>query len=160
MRNQTPTSNNHVKWIVPVAVVVLVIAIYAGVTMYNKRGVSNSNEVVNSNNINIETSVATNTSPYKDGTYNAVGNYTSPGGRVSIDVTLSVKNGVVETVSLVPKATSPTSEQYVSDFVAHYKPLVVGKNLSTLNLSKVSGSSLTSKGFNAAIELIKAQAKA
>jgi hypothetical protein len=37
--------------------------------------------------------------------------------------------------------------------------VVVGKNINTLNVSRVAGSSLTSMGFNDALTKIKAAAK-
>lgn len=56
-------------------------------------------------------------------------------------------------------SNSGESRKYMSKFSSGYKSLVVGKNISTLSLGKVSGSSLTGKGFNDALSKIKAQAK-
>ena len=44
-------------------------------------------------------------------------------------------------------------------FASGYESYVVGKSLSTLKLTKVSGSSLTPIGFNAAVADIQTQAK-
>lgn len=96
---------------------------------------------------------------YKDGEYKQEGAYVSPGGAEQIDVDLTLKGGVVTDVAVTSKAVNPKSKFMQGVFIENYKPLVVGKNLKDLNLSKVAGSSLTPKGFNDAIEKIKAQAK-
>jgi hypothetical protein len=96
---------------------------------------------------------------YKNGTYQAIGNYTSPGGSEEIDVSLTLTDGVVSEAVVTPKATRPTSKVKQQDFADNYKVLVVGKSIDELNLGKVSGSSLTPKGFNDAVEKIKAQAQ-
>lgn len=185
--SQNPTPRNNAKWAVPVVVVILLVAIYAGVSAYNKRNNSNTNVVADSNatnttqdinadanlntntatntSTNTSTNTATNTPPvktstYKNGTYKANGSYISPGGQEQVAVSLTIKNDIVTDSSVTPTPASPTSSQYQGQFVANYKQFVTGKNISTLNLSKVAGSSLTSKGFNAAVEQIKAQAKA
>ena len=44
-------------------------------------------------------------------------------------------------------------------FASGFKALVVGKKITDVNLDKVSGSSLTSGGWNEAITKIEAQAK-
>jgi hypothetical protein len=47
-----------------------------------------------------------------------------------------------------------------TDFAANYKTQVIGKKIEGLELSKISGSSLTPKGFNDALEKIRSQAGA
>lgn len=99
-------------------------------------------------------------SAYKDGTYTAVGNYTSPGGPEELGVTLTIANGVVTDSTVEVKATRPMSKTKQTDFAEHYKEQVVGKNIDEITLTKVSGSSLSPKGFNDAVEKIKTEAKA
>jgi uncharacterized protein with FMN-binding domain len=96
---------------------------------------------------------------YKDGEYTQEGAYTSPGGAEQIDVKLTIKNGLVTEAEVTPKAERPYSVKWQGVFKENFKPLVVGKNIKDLNLGKVAGSSLTPKGFNDAIEKIKAEAK-
>jgi hypothetical protein len=55
---------------------------------------------------------------------------------------------------------APETVHYQGLFIANYKQYVIGKSIDSLNLSEVSGSSLTSSGFNAAVAEIKAQASA
>ena len=95
---------------------------------------------------------------YKDGTYSATGSYISPGGQESVDVQVTLKSGVVESATISPHPASSTSTQYQGEFVANFKPLVVGKSINDIKLSRVAGSSLTSGGFNQAIEKIKDEA--
>ena len=47
---------------------------------------------------------------------------------------------------------------YENNFIANYKPFVVGKQLKDLSLSKISSASLTPIGFNNATDSIRAQA--
>ncbi len=105
-------------------------------------------------------SSSSTTGTYKDGTYTVVGDYISPGGAEQIGVTATLKNGILTDVEAEPKAQRPTSVKYQGIFKDNFKPLVVGKNIDEVRLDKVSGSSLTPKGFNDALEKIKAQAKA
>jgi hypothetical protein len=100
------------------------------------------------------------TSTYKDGTYSAVGSYISPGGDEKIGVTVTLKNDIITSASVTPEPVSPNGRQYQGMFQASFQPLVVGKNIADVHLTKVSGSSLTSGGFNQALAEIEAQAKA
>ncbi|HTH93028.1 MAG TPA: calcium-binding protein [Candidatus Paceibacterota bacterium] len=101
-----------------------------------------------------------NASEYKDGTYTATGSYQSPGGPDKIEVTLTLKNDVVTKASVKTEPGDRESAYYQNIFANNYTPLVVGKDISSIKLSKVSGSSLTSGGFNDAVAQIEAQAKA
>lgn len=97
---------------------------------------------------------------FKDGTYSATGNYASPGGSESIDVTLSLKENVVTSVVVTPKAENPASKNWQARFISGVEKVVVGKKISEINLNEVSGSSLTPKGFMDALEKIKMEAGA
>lgn len=98
------------------------------------------------------------TSQYKNGKYMVVGDYVSPGGPEQIDVSLTLENGIVKEVMVTPKATLPGSLNFQQKFAEGISGVVVGKSLGELNVDKVSGSSLTPKGFNDAVEKIKSQA--
>ena len=95
----------------------------------------------------------------KDGHYTALGNYTSPGGASAVSVALTLKGGSVTALKVTPKAENPTAQQYESQFASGVNAKAVGKKLSDLNVTKVSGSSLTSQGFDKAIAAIEAKAK-
>lgn len=57
-------------------------------------------------------------------------------------------------------ATDPNSKRFQGEFADGYKAQVIGKPIAEVFLTKVSGSSLTPKGFNDAVEKIKSEAKA
>lgn len=97
---------------------------------------------------------------YKDGTYQAEGSYTSPGGNEKVGVSLTLAGGVVTAVTVTPESENPTGQQYQGRFADGISGEVVGKQLDELKVSKVSGSSLTSGGFNDAVDAIKADATA
>lgn len=97
---------------------------------------------------------------YKDGSYAADGSYSSPGGTESISVSVTIASGVVTAVTVTPKATSGNAAEYQKQFASGISSEVVGKNIDSISVSRVSGSSLTSSGFNSALETIKSEAKA
>ena len=101
-------------------------------------------------------SPASRRSKYADGTYNATGQY--GGLPSSIDVSVTLVDGVITAVTVTPRATDPTSLEYQTRFAQAVPALVVGRNIDEVNLSKVAGSSGTPDGFNAAIQQIKAEA--
>lgn len=98
-------------------------------------------------------------SSYKDGTYSATGGYSSPGGFESITIGVTLQNGVVTDTTAQSGAVDSDGREYQSRFISGYKQLVVGKSIDSISLSRVAGSSLTSQGFNNALEKIKSQAK-
>ena len=95
---------------------------------------------------------------YADGTYSAEGTYITPGGEESIDLTVTIADNVITATSLKTNANSGEAEQYQSDFASGYKNLVIGKKVGSVSLSRVAGSSLTSTGFNDALDQIKTDA--
>lgn len=108
------------------------------------------------------TNPSTNTSAasYKNGTYTKTGSYSTPGGRESIEVTVTLANDIVTDASVKGGASSGEAKQYQNEFISGYKTAVVGKDVDEVSLSRVAGSSLTSNGFNAALKLIKVDAGA
>ena len=96
---------------------------------------------------------------YKNGTYNEVGNYVSPGGPREVKVRVTLQNGVIADTEFEGLATDPTSQRFQGEFAENYESMVVGKSIDEVELSKVAGSSLTPIGFNDALEKIKAQAR-
>ncbi|MBC7564941.1 calcium-binding protein [Candidatus Saccharibacteria bacterium] len=97
---------------------------------------------------------------YRDGTYTSTGTYLSPGGQESLDLTVTLKDGIVVNSSIMQTADNGSSREYQSAFASSYKDQVVGKNVNRVSLSRVSGSSLTSNGFNDALDQVKKDAKA
>lgn len=95
---------------------------------------------------------------YNDGTYTAEGSYQTPETVEQISVTLTLADGVVTDVEVTGDPKAPETEQYQGQFIDGIADEVVGKPIDELNVSRVAGSSLTSGGFNDAVESIKEQA--
>lgn len=147
-----------------IAIVLLATAGTAGMVALNKKS-SSADTTASSQTPNTSTSADTPSTPttsttYKDGTYTATGSYSSPGGTEKIGVTVTLKDGVVTSSSLDTSKATGDAAEYQDQFASGYKKLVVGKNIDSISLSRVSGSSLTSNGFNDALDAIKQQAKA
>lgn len=168
--NKSNTGSMAVK----VGVGVAVVLIFLAVVVYSRRNTGDTtNQVANTTNQNTQTTNTTtnsNTTPtnstaqtgaYKAGTYSATGAYMTPGGKEEVSVSLTIDaSGKVTTSNVTAEAKAPTSAQFQKEFINNYKQYVTGKSISDLKLSKVSGSSLTGTGFNAAVEKIKQQASA
>lgn len=100
----------------------------------------------------------TNERKYEDGTYSAVGNYSSPAGREEVDITLTIKNDAVVSAVFIGTASNPGSIKNQELFKQGFDQYVVGKSIDSLKLQVVNGSSLTPKGFMDALKNIKAEA--
>ncbi|MGB2791593.1 MAG: hypothetical protein WBC29_03510 [Candidatus Moraniibacteriota bacterium] len=96
---------------------------------------------------------------YTDGTYTALGEYTSPAGPEHITVTLTLKDGVITEVASTEESENPKSQYMQKQFSEGVSTAVTGKSIDSLDLAVVNGSSLTPKGFMDALEKIKAEAK-
>ena len=97
---------------------------------------------------------------YADGTYTAEGSYQTPETVEEISVTLTIADGLVTDVEVTGDPQARESEQYQGQFIDGISDEVVGKSLDEIDVSKVAGSSLTSGGFNKAVDAIKEQAAA
>lgn len=164
MENNSPQTSSSRSNIVPIAITIaVVVIILAGAVMF---ATSRQNDQAAS--VTPTQSQTTQVSPtqeavmaarYRNGQYKAIGEYTSPGGAESIDVTLTLQDDVVTEADVVSKAFRPTSKQMQASFISGYKEQVVGKKIDEINLTKVAKSSLAPKGFNDAVTKIKAQAQ-
>jgi uncharacterized protein with FMN-binding domain len=104
-------------------------------------------------------SLAASGSSYKDGTYSADGNYVSPNGTETVGVELTLAAGTVKAVNITQHPSNPNTRKFQGEFAGGIASQVVGKNIDELKVSKVAGSSLTSGGFNKAVEKIKSEAR-
>jgi uncharacterized protein with FMN-binding domain len=95
---------------------------------------------------------------YKDGTYTEPGTYVSPGGTEHISVTLTLAKNVITAMKVITVKADPTATGYEGMFEGGIAAVTVGKDINTLNIGVVAGSSLTSMGFNRALAAIKADA--
>ncbi len=97
---------------------------------------------------------------YTDGTYTEAGSYQAPSGTETVDVTVTLEGDIITDVQVVGEATDPQAKLHQGEFSSGIAAIVVGKNIDEISVDKVGGSSLTSGGFNEAIDLIKADAAA
>ncbi|MDQ1121655.1 FMN-binding protein [Microbacterium trichothecenolyticum] len=103
---------------------------------------------------------STATGVYKDGTYEATGQYATPESVETVDVTLTIAGDTVTAVTVTGDPQAAESRRYQSEFIGGIADEVVGKKLDEISVSKVAGSSLTSGGFNKAVDTIKTEAQA
>lgn len=97
---------------------------------------------------------------YQDGSYAGSGDYQSPGGQESIDVKVTLKDDKVTRITVTPQASSGNAKLYQTAFASGISDKVVGRRIDQLtDVTRVSGSSLTSGGFQKAIEQIQSLAK-
>lgn len=97
---------------------------------------------------------------YADGTYTAEGTYRTPETTETIEVTITLESDVVTAVEVTGDPQAPQTSQYQGRFIGGISDEVVGKDIDDISVSRVAGSSLTSGGFNEAVEAIKADAAA
>ncbi|HET9348608.1 MAG TPA: hypothetical protein VFO13_05675 [Arthrobacter sp.] len=104
-------------------------------------------------------SAAAGSASYKDGTYSADGNYVSPNGTETVGVTLTLAGGAVSDVQITQHPSNANTRKFQGEFAGGIQSQIVGKSLDEIKVSKVAGSSLTSGGFNQAVEKIKSEAQ-
>ncbi|GAA3212150.1 hypothetical protein [Microbacterium terregens] len=97
-------------------------------------------------------------STYADGTYTAEGSYATPESVETVVVTVSLEDDVITDVTVAGEPQKRESEEYQGRFIGGIADVVVGKDIDEISVSRVAGSSLTSGGFNQAIETIKSEA--
>lgn len=97
---------------------------------------------------------------YTDGTYTAEGSYATPESVESIIVTVTLEGDAITDVEVSGDPQRSESVQYQGQFIGGIADEVVGQDIDEIAVSRVAGSSLTSGGFNQAIEAIKSEAAA
>jgi len=95
---------------------------------------------------------------YADGTYTAEGTYATPETVETVSVTVTLADDVITAVEVVGDPKRRESEEHQALFIGGIADAVVGRDIDEARVSRVAGSSLTSGGFNEALELIKADA--
>lgn len=95
---------------------------------------------------------------YTDGEYTATGDYVSPGGPETVTVTLTLEDNTVTELEVTGSGNTPNAKKFQGEFIDGIDEIAIGQNIDELNVSKVAGSSLTSGGFNDAIEQIREDA--
>lgn len=138
-------------------------ALFAGVTLVGALSACSSpaaNTDANTDANTPDVAAPVTNGDYSDGTYTETGDYTSPNGAEQVEVTLTLASNLITDVTVVGFGESPNSKQFQGEFIDGVAAEVVGKNIDVLSVDKVAGSSLTSGGFNKAVDAIKADALA
>lgn len=169
MEPQQPSGpSNNVKIATTIAILLVAVLLVAGIKAFAGKDEDNASTVGAGNTTNVTPNTSASSasgtdnaaaSGYKDGAYSATGTYSSPGGAQEITVSITLKDGAVTETSATEGASDGQSSGFQAQFISGYKELVIGKSIDEVKLSRVSGSSLTSQGFNDAIDAIKDQAK-
>ena len=165
--NSTERRNKKINPAIVSLIVIALIAIAAGATYFTTRDSSNqqtpstqaTGSASRSDITTPSSSTTSEASSYIDGTYTATGSYSTPGGTESVTVKVTLEKDTVTNIDTSGSARGGNSAQYQSAFLANYKTQVIGKSIDKVSLSRVAGSSLTSNGFNTAIEDIKNDAR-
>jgi uncharacterized protein with FMN-binding domain len=119
-----------------------------------------ANETATETDSSTSTSTGGASGSYADGTYTASGSYVTPESVETIEVSLTLEGGVVTDVEVTGDPQARESQDYQSRFIGGISDEVVGVNIDDLAVDRVAGSSLTSGGFNEAVEAIKDEAAA
>ena len=123
-------------------------------------GCSGTADAETSTDESTTSSSSTTAGEYTDGTYTAEWSYQTPETVETISVTLTLEDGTVTAVEVTGDPQARESEQYQGQFISGIADEVVGVSIDELSVDRVAGSSLTSGGFNKAVESIKEQAAA
>ncbi|WP_404433731.1 FMN-binding protein [Microbacterium lacus] len=132
----------------------------AGCASPDATGTTDSGDSGTSTDSSTGGSTGTSTGTYVDGTYTADGSYSTPESVETIAVTITLADGVITDVTVEGDPQKSESEEYQGRFIGGIADVVVGQSIDEIQVSRVAGSSLTSGGFNKAIEIIKSEATA
>src|ERR1700761_3423648 len=119
---------------------------------------SGSSSTSSSGSTTTATGTSDTTTSYKDGTYTADGSYSSPDGQEEIAVTVTLKNNLITAVTVKTVEANGEGQRYQQLFASSIGSVAVGKSLASLNVAAVAGASLTSQGFNTALDSIRSEA--
>lgn len=75
----------------------------------------------------------------------------------SIDVSVNLKNNIVSDLKINHTPKDGESVLYHDSFDGEIRPLVVGKNIKEVNVSRVAGASFTTDAFMQAVDKIRSQ---
>lgn len=96
---------------------------------------------------------------FKDGTYTVEdAYYVMPGLSEPMRTTVTLNDGIITDVSVAFDAKDIHSEYHQRGFVAAYKAEVIGVGITDVPFSRIGGASLTTGGFNDALQKVMNQA--
>lgn len=112
-----------------------------------------TNQTTNTNTTTTTTPTETTLYAYKNGTYTASANYYVPKYQNSISINISIENDIIKSATASHDYTDRESGLYIDSFDSQLSSKIVGKKISDIKLSRVGGASLTTYGFNDALEI-------
>ncbi|MFA7285052.1 MAG: hypothetical protein WC004_04515 [Candidatus Absconditabacterales bacterium] len=104
-----------------------------------------------------DTTGTTTTASTLNGTFKFADKYMTPGGEEPMDVTVTIVDGVITAVEAKNVAILPKSVSFQDKFIAGVAGVVVGKNVSDVEITNINGSSLTAQAFNKALNNLELQ---
>ena len=135
-----------------ITAIIIVVVLGAGYTYYEARSTLTATPVA-------EVAAADTVASRKDGTYTSEVTYLTPTfSKYQLDVSLSIKNNIV-TEATVGYSQGAEKDPNAQRFEGAYRAEVIGKDINSLNLSRVGGASLTTGAFNEALAKIKTDSK-
>ena len=100
--------------------------------------------------------------PYADGTYTQSESYGVVDGVIeedSIDVTATLRDGVITEVSVTGHPLLTQSHDYMQGFVNEISGAVVGRSVEDAHVTALAGASKTSAAYNDAVDAIAVEAR-
>lgn len=128
-------------------IVLLLVGVYFLIT--NASGDSNTNQSVSS-----VTKVE-----YIDGTYEESISYQVPKSTNTLTAKISIVDDIITEVTTTHEYTSQKSKEYTDPFDKEISAAVVGKKISSVDLSILGGASITSDAFNKIIDSLVQKTK-
>jgi hypothetical protein len=144
--------------------IVIVIALGVGFTLFQNKSAEAPTVAPVAQEVPVPTTptepaAAASATDYTDGTYATDVTYFTPKrDEYGVNVSLTLMKDIV-TDAKVTYSNGGEKDPNAARFEAAYKAEVIGKDIDTLNLSRVGGASLTTAAFNNALVNIKADAK-
>ena len=136
-----------------ITAIIIAVVLGAGYTYYETHDTSTTTPIA-------QVAPADTNASHKDGTYSSEVTYLTPTfSKYQLDVSLSIKNNIV-TEATVGYSQGAEKDPNAQRFEGAYKTEVIGKDINSINLSRVGGASLTTGAFNEALTKIKTDAKA
>lgn len=116
-------------------------------------------EIVMDTNPGEETSVTESENDYKNGVHSTQVTYLTPmRDEYVLDISLTLNNDII-THADITYGQGAENNPIAQGFEAAYRSEIIGKDIDSLQLSRVGGASLTTGAFNQALVAIKADAK-
>ena len=143
--------------------IIAIVVIGVGFTLFQSKNTDSEPMVVTEEIVELKEAPivadTTTAADYQDGTYATDVTYQTPKrDEYGVNVSLTLTKDIV-TDAKITYSNGAEKDPNAARFEAAYKAEVIGKDIDTINLSRVGGASLTTTAFNNALVNIKADAK-